>query len=95
MKQYDNYKNSGVEWLGEIPEHWEVKKVFHYFKAEKGKNAAILTKDYCGKIEGKFPVYSGQTENNGIMSSINQFEFGCRKKNETIIYWIKKYNFKG
>ena len=23
MKQYDNYKNSGVEWLGEIPEHWE------------------------------------------------------------------------
>ena len=75
MKQYDNYKNSGVEWLGEIPEHWEVKKVFHYFKAEKGKNAAILTKDYCGKIEGKFPVYSGQTENNGIMSSINQFEF--------------------
>ena len=75
MKKYDNYKNSGVEWLGEIPEHWEVKKVFHYFKAEKGKNAAILTKDYCGKIEGKFPVYSGQTENNGIMSSINQFEF--------------------
>ena len=57
MKKYDNYKNSGVEWLGEIPEHWEVKKVFHYFKAEKGKNAAILTKDYCGKIEGKFPVY--------------------------------------
>lgn len=75
MKKYDNYKNSGVEWLGDIPEHWEVKKVFHYFKAEKGKNAAILTKDYCGKIEGKFPVYSGQTENNGIMSSINQFEF--------------------
>ena len=27
MKQYDNYKNSGVEWLGEIPEHWEVKKM--------------------------------------------------------------------
>ena len=25
MKKYDQYKNSGVEWLGEIPEHWEVK----------------------------------------------------------------------
>lgn len=23
MKKYNNYKNSGVEWLGEIPEHWE------------------------------------------------------------------------
>ena len=25
MKKYDNYKDSGIEWLGEIPEHWEVK----------------------------------------------------------------------
>ena len=24
MKQYPNYKESGVEWLGKIPEHWEI-----------------------------------------------------------------------
>lgn len=24
MNRYDSYKNSGVEWLGEIPSHWEV-----------------------------------------------------------------------
>lgn len=23
MWQYESYKDSGVEWLGEIPEHWE------------------------------------------------------------------------
>ena len=22
MKSYEKYKESGVEWLGEIPEHW-------------------------------------------------------------------------
>jgi type I restriction enzyme S subunit len=22
--RYERYKNSGVEWLGEVPEHWEV-----------------------------------------------------------------------
>ncbi|WP_276497906.1 restriction endonuclease subunit S [Pontibacter litorisediminis] len=27
MKKYDSYKNSGVEWLGEVPEHWELKKL--------------------------------------------------------------------
>lgn len=27
MGRYDKYKDSGVEWLGEIPEHWEVKKL--------------------------------------------------------------------
>lgn len=27
MKQYEKYKPSGIEWLGEIPEHWVVKRV--------------------------------------------------------------------
>lgn len=26
FKPYPSYKDSGVEWLGEIPAHWEVKK---------------------------------------------------------------------
>lgn len=27
MEKYDKYKDSGVEWIGEIPKHWEVKKL--------------------------------------------------------------------
>ena len=27
MKQYDSYKDSGVEWIGKIPSHWEVRKL--------------------------------------------------------------------
>jgi len=27
MQKYDQYKNSGVEWLGEIPEHWELSRL--------------------------------------------------------------------
>lgn len=29
--RYPNYKDSGVEWLGEVPEHWEVWKLSHAF----------------------------------------------------------------
>ena len=29
-------KDSGIEWLGEIPEHWEVKKIKHLLKKKKG-----------------------------------------------------------
>jgi type I restriction enzyme S subunit len=29
MKQYETYKGSGVEWIGEIPEHWSVKPLKH------------------------------------------------------------------
>ena len=72
---YPNYKPSGVEWLGDVPEHWNLTKVAWNFKAEKGKNAQFLTKEFCNSENGIYPVYSGQTENNGIMGFINSFEF--------------------
>jgi type I restriction enzyme, S subunit len=28
--KYERYKDSGVEWLGEVPEHWEVEKGLRY-----------------------------------------------------------------
>ena len=27
MEKYNDYKDSGIEWLGEIPEHWNVKRI--------------------------------------------------------------------
>lgn len=27
MEKYTNYKDSGIEWLGVIPKHWEVKRI--------------------------------------------------------------------
>ncbi len=27
MRRYPEYKDSGIEWLGEIPEHWNVKRL--------------------------------------------------------------------
>ena len=26
-RRYEVYKDSGFEWLGEIPEHWELKRL--------------------------------------------------------------------
>ena len=30
MKRYDEYKQTGTPWIGEIPSHWEVKKLSYY-----------------------------------------------------------------
>lgn len=38
-------KNSGVEWLGEVPEHWMVKKVKHYGRVVGG--FAFKSTDFC------------------------------------------------
>ncbi|MCM1963642.1 restriction endonuclease subunit S (plasmid) [Acinetobacter pittii] len=36
FKQYPSYKPSGVEWLGDVPEHWITLKNRHLFKFSKG-----------------------------------------------------------
>lgn len=41
MKTYPTYKDSGVEWLGEIPEHWEIRRLGSRFKERKIKVSDI------------------------------------------------------
>ncbi|MFH6965837.1 restriction endonuclease subunit S [Flavobacterium sp. FlaQc-28] len=38
MNTYDKYKDSGIEWIGKIPEHWNLKKIKHttYVKGRIG-----------------------------------------------------------
>ena len=44
-------KDSGVEWLGEVPEHWEVKRIKHYGKIIGG--FAFKSEDF---IDSGYPV---------------------------------------
>ncbi|WP_215481890.1 restriction endonuclease subunit S [Campylobacter jejuni] len=57
-----NFKESGIEWLGEIPEHWEVKKLKMLFTLGNGLN--ITKADFVsygipcvsyGEIHSKYP----------------------------------------
>ena len=59
MKRYSEYKDSGVKWIGEIPGHWECRKLkFLTSSMQSGDNlTAIQIKEI-----GKYPVYGG----NGI-----------------------------
>lgn len=68
-------KFSGLDWLGDIPEHWEVKKLSWLFRYAKGPSAAMLTKEYVADNTGDHPVFSGQTENEGLMGTIDWHEF--------------------
>lgn len=71
-------KDSGVEWIGEIPEDWEVVRLKDKYIFEKGKNAGLYTKEYVGANIGNYPVYSGQTENKGIMGYIDSYEYDLK-----------------
>jgi type I restriction enzyme S subunit len=43
LPRYPKYKDSGVEWLGQVPEHWGVKRIGYYFTERREK---VSDKDY-------------------------------------------------
>ncbi|MCF6364155.1 MAG: restriction endonuclease subunit S [Gammaproteobacteria bacterium] len=52
---YSEYENSGVEWLGEIPKHWEVKRISYVALLKSGDS--IVSEQI--KESGDYPVYGG------------------------------------
>lgn len=55
MKKYESYKDSGIEWIGEIPSHWEVKRIRHVAQifgriGYRGYTVADLVHDGDGAI---------------------------------------------
>lgn len=36
MKQYESYKESGIEWLGQIPSHWNIVHIKNFFQVISG-----------------------------------------------------------
>ncbi len=38
FRRYPEYKESGVEWIGKIPHHWEVLKAKHVGSSNPSKN---------------------------------------------------------
>ena len=66
-------KDSGINWIGEIPEHWEIKRIKDIFSISRGR--AIGKTEL--KNNGKYPVYSSQTKNKGILGYINTYDFNA------------------
>lgn len=62
--RYDKYKDSGIEWIGEIPEHWNLALVKSIFNRRTKKNNPILTEERLSlSIEKGITLYSEKTTN--------------------------------
>ena len=72
MRRYSEYKESGVEWIGKIPKHWETKAVWMMFHLGRGR---VISNEEIVANPGQYPVYSSQTENEGIMGYIDTYDF--------------------
>lgn len=62
--RYDRYKDSGIAWIGEIPEHWCLALVKSIFNRRTKKNNPILTEERLSlSIEKGVTLYSEKTTN--------------------------------
>lgn len=64
-QRYDTYKDSGVQWLGEIPSHWGCVALKRICEMKSGNNITAL--DILD--EGIYPVYGA----NGLRGYYNQY----------------------
>lgn len=64
-------KDSGIEWIGEIPEAWKLVFVKYLFVIGRGRVIAVTELE----DDGKYPVYSSQTLNDGCFGYLNTFDF--------------------
>lgn len=69
--RYDKYKDSGIAWIGEIPEHWEVKRLKYF-----GNNYNGLTyspNDICSSQEGIIVLRSSNIKDNKLCFDDNVY----------------------
>ena len=73
--RYDKYKDSGIAWIGEIPEHWEIIKIKYILKNNSLKvgpfGSQLSGSDILSK--GKYWIYNQRTVLDNNYSSCNSF----------------------
>lgn len=51
--KYERYKDSGIDWLGEIPEHWGIKKLKYMAQIKNGQDyKSVYTDEPCYPVIG-------------------------------------------
>ncbi len=64
-------KDSGVEWLGEIPVHWEVKKIRHEFICLNNQRIPLSSVERGNMKNQKYDYYGAS----GIIDKVDEFIF--------------------
>ena len=71
MNRYARYKDSGIPWLGEVPEHWEIVPIRHLFQFKNNLRVPLSAEERGKIIEKIYPYYGAS----GIIDYVDNFIF--------------------
>ena len=75
LQKYPAYKDSGIEWLGEIPEHWEVLPGLRFIFENKDRNKGMIRNTVLSLSYGNIRV-KGENELTGLVpESFETYQF--------------------
>ena len=76
MEKYNSYKNSGIEWLGDIPEHWKIERVKNIFKNLDSKRIPLSGSERQKMSLNRYDYYGAS----GVIDKVDKYIF-----NDTLI----------
>ena len=76
-------KDSGIEWIGDIPEHWEIHPVYKYFDERKNSNYALKEQNLLSLSYGKIIRKDINTNGGLLPASFNTYNIV--ERNDIII----------
>lgn len=73
MERYNEYKDSGVQWLGEIPSHWDMQRWRFLLTENKVKNTDCKVKVQLQFKYGDIVRKANQDEDAGVLETISKY----------------------
>lgn len=65
-KPYQEYKDSGIPWIGQVPEHWEVKPFFALLSELNRKNTGLMETNILSLSFGRI-IKKPENRNMGLV----------------------------
>jgi type I restriction enzyme S subunit len=87
MKRYDTYKESGIEWIGKIPNDWKINKIKYLATVINGSTPdSGIDKYWDGDIDWVTPADISKIQDNYISNSIRKItEEGLNNCGTTLV----------
>lgn len=84
MRRYESYKDSGVEWLGEIPSHWEMQRSKFLFKKIERKVKEIDQIVTCFR-DGQVTLRANR-RTDGFTNALKEHGYQGIRKGDLVIH---------
>ena len=86
MKKYDTYKDSGIQWIGQVPEHWAILPMKHCANLFTGNSISDKDKENYSDASDAYPYIA--TKDINAQTLLADYENGMYTKKEDASFKI-------